>query len=158
MRLLLLLLLTTLPHLSLYANNDMSGCYPANTPCPFQDCLKLRVDYINESQQPQFEKIILSEDIVIDLGGLAGLVNMKANRHFIASIQNHESTDCLFDTKMILKATALSRMKIELKEANIPTHNCKISLIPKDLKGSHTYDIHLRHYNDGLYCEVNLIK
>lgn len=81
---------------------------------------------------------------------------MKTNRHFSATIANHETTDCLFDTKEILQATALTKMKIELKETDTRTHNCKILLTPKELKGSHTYDIHLRHHSDGLYCYVDL--
>lgn len=152
------LLLLILSHLAIstYASSDLSACFPANTSCPYKDCLKLRVDYINESGEQRFEKVTLSEHISIDLGGLAGLIHMKVNRHFSATIANHETTDCLFDTKEILQATALSKLKIELKEANTHAYNCKILLSPKELKGSHTYDIHLRHYSDGLYCYVNL--
>ena len=151
----ILLVLVQLANLA-YASNSLPACYPANTPCPYKDCLKLRVDYLNESGEKRFEKVTISEDISIDLGGLAGLIHMKANRHFSATIADHESTDCLFDTKELLQATALSKMKIELKEANTHSYNCKILLSPKELKGSHTYDVHLRHHSDGLYCYVNL--
>lgn len=152
---LLLLFLSHIPIVA-YTSNNLPACYPANTPCPYKDCLKLRVDYLNESGQDRFEKVTISEDISIDLGGLAGLIHMKANRHFSATIASHESTDCIFDTKELLRATALSKMKIELKEANTRTYDCTILLSPKELKGSHTYDVHLRHHSDGLHCYVNL--
>lgn len=156
MPLLLLFLLGITQASLLQADDGLPACYPKNTPCLYKDCLKLQVDYINMTGDTRFDEVTIDEDIVIDLGGLAGLIHMKARRHFSAIIHNHGSTDCLFDTKELLKATALSRMKIELKEPNTTTHNCTLILSPKDLKGSHTYTVHLEQHNDGLHCSVLL--
>ena len=130
------------------------ACYPKDTPCPYKECLRLSIHYVNASDQAKHNVKSFNEDIVIKLGGFAGFLSMKAKRHFSQTLVHDQTTDCIFDSKELMRKTSLSNMHISLSDADNKTERCDIDLVPNQIKGTHSYTIEVTQGVSHLSCSA----
>lgn len=137
--------------------------YGPDSPCPYNQCLRIRFHYINNTSRPELQSLTFLQSvhakvsvnplayIGITAGGLS--ISPEINREFGVTLEDNQPKDSFVNIDN-LNAQGIAEMNIKMHASSLPlsSHNCQTTLFSSDLRGDPVYLITLIADDQGLRC------